>query len=233
MSWRMSSTSISAGLVLDAASSLYLSCSPKETPQHSERGDRAFLAPEITAVRCELHKNGVRGNVRVTLIMQQGWRLESAESSGGRLGTKPYRAAPLSTKEGATASSALLSEVIDVTEDAGIGGSSSPPVTARGIGFFYGRDGGSGSSPGMMEPATPPVKRGTLENWTVGKSSPRFIVVSHPKPSQHARTRAYPNPPESKTPREPGWRSEQTFLGSSRQQQRDTLFGDGLCASAS
>ena len=86
------------GLVLDAVSSL-TSYLRKATSLRSKSGSKSLFAHQNNAVRCELHKNGVRGHVRRTLIRQQGWRLESwrvksAESRGGRLGTRLYRAAP-------------------------------------------------------------------------------------------------------------------------------------------
>lgn len=89
----------------------------------------------------------------------------------------------MSTKEGGPVSSAPQPEAIRATEDAGIDWSSSSSISA----------GGSGYSAGIMEPATPPVRRGPLNNWTGGESSPQAIDVFF-QPSEpvqaHPRARA-------------------------------------------
>ena len=84
----------------------------------------------------------------------------------------------MSMKGGGPAISASQPEVIDATEDAGIGATSCWSVAAGGTGLSSGSTDRSGSLPGTMEPATPPVTRGTANSWTVAKSSPQAWMSS-------------------------------------------------------
>lgn len=69
----------------------------------------------------------------------------------------------------------------------------------------------------MMEPATPPFRRGTLNNWTVAKSRPqsyRRFPPSQPPQTQPAGQKAkLSDPTREREPREPGWRRKQRSRG--------------------
>ena len=71
---------------------------------------------------------------------------------------------------------------------------------AGGIGEPSGSTGGRDSSPGMIEPATPLIRRDTLNGRTVARSTSYamdvFLHANLPKPSQQATTRIWPNPPD-------------------------------------
>ena len=137
------------GLAVGSGSSLGCLTRARQSPWARKRASSRHLRLNITPLDTNSITSGIAANIRGALIRQQyqatgqeAGEQETSESRGGRSGARLHRATPCLRKTMARlCSSAPQPDVVNATDGAEIGGSSSLSVSAGGSGSSAGNDG--------------------------------------------------------------------------------------------